>query len=192
MLIRTSVLLSTALLFAGGAFAQTTAHIRKQDQQTRIAKGVHSGQLTAGEAKSLEGKQANLNRQIRDDRSANRGKLTAQEKKQINNRQNNLSKQIYADKHNANTAHYGNGVVGQRRAEQQARIANGIQSGKMTPGEASRVENREQGVNQQIWADHQANGGGALTRQQRAQINQQQNGTSQAIYNKKHNGQNGY
>jgi hypothetical protein len=57
------------------------------------------------------------------------GKLTAAEKQQINKQQNQLSKQIYNDKHNANTAKYGNNPVGQRRENQQDRIAQGIKSG---------------------------------------------------------------
>ncbi len=50
--------------------------------------------------------------------------LTAGERQQINHQQNNISKSIYTDKHNDNTAHYGNTEVGQRRDNQQDRIAN--------------------------------------------------------------------
>ncbi len=138
---------------------KTQLTIAAQDQQDRIANGVQSGQLTAGETKNLEGREANLNREIKDDRQADGGKLTTQERQQVNKQQNNLSKSIYQDKHNANTAHYGNNEVGQRRENQQDRIAQGIRSGQMTAGEAARTENREQGINQQIHADRQANGG---------------------------------
>jgi chorismate mutase len=191
MYIRSLVFMAGTLLLTAGAFAQSTVNNRRQNQQDRIANGVSSGKLTAGETKSLEGQQANLNRQVRDDRRADGGKLTAQERKQINGEQNKLSKNIYNDKHNATSAHYGSGQVGQRRANQQARVANGIRNGSLTPGEASRLENREQGVNQQIHADRQANGG-KLNAQQAKQVNQAQNKASQAIYNQKHNGQNGY
>jgi len=61
--------------------------------------------------------------------------LTASEKKQVNRQQNQASKQIYADKHNANTAHYANNKVGQRRENQQDRIAQGVKSGQLTAGE---------------------------------------------------------
>jgi hypothetical protein len=191
MYIRSLALLTGTLVLSAGAFAQSTVNSRRQDQQDRIANGVDSGQLTAGETKSLEGKEANLNREIRDDRKADGGKLTGQERKQINGQENNVSKNIYNDKHNASTAHYGSGTAGQRRANQQARIANGIRNGSLKPGEASHLENREQGLNQQIRADRQANGG-KLNAQQVKQVNQAQNRASQAIYNKKHNGQNGY
>ena len=159
---------------------------RRQDQQDRIANGVKSGQLTAGETKNIEGREANVNREIKDDRQANDGKLTAQERQQVNRQQNNLSKSIYNDKHNSNTAHYGNNEVGQRRENQQDRIAQGIKSGQMTAGEAARTENREQGINQQVHADRQANGG-KLTGQERRQVNHEQNRASRQIYRQKHN-----
>jgi hypothetical protein len=168
---------------------QPTVNERRDTQQQRIANGVDSGQLTAGETKNLESREANLNREIKDDRTANGGKLTTQERQQVNHQQNNLSKSIYNDKHNASQAHYGNNEVGQRREMQQDRIANGIRNGSMTAGEAARTENREQGINQQIHADRAANGG-KLTGQQKAQINKEQNGASRQIYRQKHNARN--
>jgi hypothetical protein len=162
---------------------------RREDQQQRIANGVQSGQLTAGETKNLETREANLNREIKDDRAANGGKLTSQERRRINHQQNNLSKSIYNDKHNAAQAHYGNNEVGQRRENQQDRIANAIRNGSMTAGEAARTENREQGINQQIHADRAANGG-KLTAQEKAQINKEQNAASRQIYRQKHNAKN--
>ena len=165
---------------------QPTVNDRRENQQDRIANGVQSGQLTAGETKNLESREANLNREIKDARTANGGKLTQQERHQINRQQNNMSRSIYNDKHNANVAHYGNSEVGQRRQNQQDRIAQGIRSGQMTAGEAARTENREQGINQQIHADRAANGG-KLTAQERHQINREQNGASRQIYRQKHN-----
>jgi len=194
---RTLITLAVAAFVASGPlFAQqsqpqtqptNTVNDRRENQQDRIANGVQSGQLTAGETKNIEGREANLNREIHDDRAADGGKLTPQERRQVNRQQNNLSRSIYNDKHNANTAHYGNNEVGARRQLQQDRIANGIRSGQMTAGEAARTENREQGINQEIHADRQANGG-RLTGQERAQINHQQNGASRQIYRQKHNG----
>jgi hypothetical protein len=162
---------------------------RREDQQQRIANGVQSGQLTAGETKNLESREANVNREIKDDRTANGGKLTQQERQQVNRQQNNMSKSIYNDKHNAAQAHYGNNEVGQRRENQQDRIANGIRNGSMTAGEAARTENREQGINQQVHADRAANGG-KLTPQEKGQINKEQNGASRQIYRQKHNAKN--
>jgi len=159
---------------------------RKENQQDRIAQGVKSGQLTAGETTNLETKEAAINGETRADRAANGGKLTTAEKQQINGQQNKLSNQIYADKHNANTAHYGNNTVGQRRENQQDRIAQGIKSGQLTAGETAKLENQQKGINQQVKADRAANGG-KLTAGEKKQVNSEQNGASKNIYNKKHN-----
>ncbi len=159
---------------------------RKENQQDRIANGVKSGQLTAGETSNLETKEAAINGETRADRAANGGKLTAAEKQQVNQQQNQLSKQIYNDKHNANTAHYGNNEVGQRRENQQDRIAQGIKSGQLTAGETAKLENQQKNINQQVKADRSANGG-KLTSGEKAQVNKEQNAASKNIYNKKHN-----
>ena len=160
---------------------------RKENQQDRIANGVKSGQLTAGETANLENKEAAINGETKADRAADGGKLTGAEKQQINQQQNGLSKQIYQDKHNANTAHYGNNEVGQRRENQQDRIAQGVKSGQLTAGETAKLENQQRGINQQVKADRSANGG-KLTNGERRQVNREQNRASRNIYNKKHNG----
>jgi hypothetical protein len=159
---------------------------RKENQQDRIANGVKSGQLTAGETANLEKKEAAINKETRADRAANGGKLTSAEKAQVNKQQNQMSKQIYADKHNANTAHYGNNKVGQRRENQQDRIAQGIKSGQLTPSETAKLEKQQQGINKQVAGDRKANGG-TLNASQKKQINKEQNQASRNIYNKKHN-----
>ena len=163
---------------------------RKENQQDRVANGVKSGQLTAGETSSIESKQAALNGETKADRAANGGKLTSAEKTQINQQQNGLSKQIYQDKHNSNTAQFGNNPVGQRRENQQDRIAQGIKSGQLTAGETTKIENQQKGLNQQISADRSANGG-KLTAAERTQVNHQQNQASRNIYSKKHNARTG-
>ena len=188
----------TVLLFGTVTMAQTPTATtpdpapkteigqRKENQQDRIANGVQSGQLTAGETANLEKKEAAINAETRADRAANGGKLTAAEKQQVNRQQNHLSNQIYADKHNANTAHYGNNQVGQRRENQQDRIAQGIKSGQLTAGETAKLENQQKNINKQVATDRAANGG-KLTGAEKQQINKEQNGASKNIYNKKHN-----
>jgi hypothetical protein len=163
-----------------------TIEQRKENQQDRIANGVKSGQLTAGETANLEKKEAAINKETRTDRAANGGKLTAAEKAQVNQQQNQLSKQIYTDKHNANTAHYGNNKVGQRRENQQDRIAQGIKSGQLTAGETAKMEKQQQGINKQVAADRKANGG-TMTASEKKQVNREQNQASRNIYRKKHN-----
>src|SRR5215470_13583166 len=190
-------LLPVVVLAAGSvAFAQQTQTSdpqpksevgkRAENQQDRIAQGVKSGQLTAGETANLESKEAAINGEVKADRAANGGKLTAAEKAKVNRQQNHLSNQIYGDKHNAATQHYGKNKVDQRRENQQDRIAQGIKSGQLTAGETAKLENQQRGINKQVHADRAANGG-KLTAGEKAQINKEQNQTSTNIYNKKHN-----
>ena len=188
--------LGTAILTAmvmPAAFAQSTSTTtpptvqqRKTDQQDRVANGVQDGQLTAGETKNIENKEAGINAEEKTMRADDNGHLTTADRTKLNNQQNRLSNNIYNDKHNANTAHYGNNEVGQRRENQQDRIANGIKSGQMSPSEAAKAENHEQNINKHIAADRAANGG-KLTPQEKKNINQRQNNASKQIYNEKHN-----
>ncbi len=159
---------------------------RKDNQQDRIGQGIQSGQLTAGETKNLETKEAGLNKEERTMRSEDDGHLTAADKSKLNNQQNHLSNQIYDDKHNANTASYGNNEVGDRRENQQDRIAQGVKSGQLTPGETAKLENQQQGINRTDAGMRQANGG-KLTGADKKALNQEQNKASKNIYNKKHN-----
>src|SRR6266513_774728 len=158
---------SAATVATPAAKPKPTVAQRKENQQDRIAQGVKSGQLTAGETANLETKEAAINGETKADRAANGGKLSAAEKKQINGQQNQVSKQIYKDKHNANTAHYGDNKVGQRRENQQDRIAQGIKSGQLTAGETAKLENQQKGI--------------------KKQVNHEQNAASKNIYHKKHN-----
>lgn len=201
MKIRLLTVFGASLLMTGVVLAQQTpvptpaptptsapnsVNQRRENQQDRIANGVQSGQLTAGETRNLEGREANLNNEIKDDRQADGGKLTQAERQQVNRQQNRISNSIYQDKHNAATQNY-KGEVGARQQNQQDRIAQGIRSGQMTAGEASRAEGQQQRINNQVGADRQANGG-RLTAGERQQIHQRQNNASRNIYNKKHNG----
>ena len=168
------------------AFSQEVQD-RKDNQQDRIAQGVASGQLTAGETANLEGKEANLNAETRAMRAENGGTLTAGDKALVNQQQNRLSGQIYADKHNAATQGTPTTEIGQRKENQQDRIAQGIKSGSLTAGETANLERKEAGLNAETRAMRAGNGG-TLTGGEKALVNQQQNALSRQIYNKKHNG----
>jgi hypothetical protein len=76
-----------------------TINQRRENQQDRIAQGIDSGRLSAGQAAHLESKEAGLNHEIRNDREDHNGHLTNRERGQINRQQNRLSRQIYRDKH---------------------------------------------------------------------------------------------
>jgi len=104
----TAVLTSALVIAPAALLAQTTttttptpgAHDynigqRKVDQQDRIANGVKSGQLTAGETSRLEHQEAGM-------RAQDNGHLTGQDRKTLHAQQNQESRRIYRDKHNAN------------------------------------------------------------------------------------------
>jgi hypothetical protein len=161
---------------------------RKENQQDRIANGVKSGQLTAGETGNLEKKESSLNQEEHDMRKLDNGKLTGSDKATLNQQQNQLSKQIYQDKHNAAVQNTDpKSEVGKRAENQQDRIGQGVKSGQLTSGEAAHLEKNEARVNREVRNDRAANGG-KLTPQERKQVNQQQNKMSRQIYRDKHNG----
>lgn len=76
---------------------------RLENQQDRIASGIGSGQLTAGEAARLEARETELRHEIATDRKANGGKLTDAERKEINQELNGLSTRINKEKHDEQT-----------------------------------------------------------------------------------------
>jgi hypothetical protein len=102
-----NVVLAAIVAFAPAAiYAQTATpppdiNQRKVDQQDRIAKGVKSGELTAGETSRLEHQEAGINKEEHGMRAQDNGHLTVQDRKTINHQQNVESKRIYTDKHNA-------------------------------------------------------------------------------------------
>ena len=73
---------------------------RKTDQQDRIAQGVKSGQLTAGETSRLEHQEAGINREERGMRAQDNGHLTKTDRQTLHQQQNQESRRIYRDKHN--------------------------------------------------------------------------------------------
>jgi hypothetical protein len=91
-----STLLTMAL--AGMGFTQINA--RRINQQDRIAQGIRSGQLTAGETARLENQESRINHEVRRDRAANGGRLTPCERAQVNRQLNRESARIYRAKHN--------------------------------------------------------------------------------------------
>lgn len=169
------------------AAAPATINQRKENQQDRIANGIQSGQLTAGEAGKLEKKEGELNQEERDMRKLDNGHLTAADRATLHQQQNTVSKDIYKQKHDAQIQNVNpKSEVGQRERNQQERIAQGVKSGQMTAGEAANVEHREAAIGHEVHSERAANGG-TLTQAERRQVNRQENRTSRAIYRKKHN-----
>jgi hypothetical protein len=76
--------------------------------------------------------------------------------------------------------------VQKRQADQQGRIAKGIQNGSLTPKEASRLEKNEAGIEKRKEADMAAHNG-HLTKPEERRLNRQENRASRRIYHAKHN-----
>ena len=101
-------LIASLTLAPAAIFAQTPTpgqhdydiNQRKVDQQGRIAQGVKSGQLTAGETSHLEHQEAGINKEERGMRSQDNGHLTKSDRQVIHQQQNQESRRIYRDKHN--------------------------------------------------------------------------------------------
>ena len=99
---------AAALTFTLAAGAQSTntdpkdptIAQRKENQQDRIAQGVKSGQLTAGETGRLEHQEAGINKEERGMRAQDNGHLTKSDRQTIHQQQNQESRRIYRDKHN--------------------------------------------------------------------------------------------
>ncbi len=166
-----------------------TVNQRKDNQQDRIGEGVENGSLTANETKNLEKKETRLNAEERRMKARDDGKLTAADRAKLQHQQNVLSKDIYKDKHNAAVQNTDpKSEVGKRQRMQQERIGQGIESGQLTAGEATHLENQETHINREVARDRAANGG-TLTAGEKAKINHQQNKESRHIYRQKHDGQ---
>ena len=161
---------------------------RAENQQDRIAQGIKSGQLTAGETARLERKEAAVNSEVRDMRKVNGGTLTPKDRQVVNQQQNRLSRDIYAQKHDAQTQGHGTGEIAQRKENQQDRIAQGVSSGQLTARETARLEGKESALNQET-RDMRALDGGKLTPKDKQAVNQQQNRLSNDIYREKHDGE---
>jgi hypothetical protein len=76
--------------------------------------------------------------------------------------------------------------VEQRQATQQARIAEGVRSGALTPHQTARLEHREARLQHQE-ARMRARHGGVLTHHDRRVLARHENHLSRAIYRAKHN-----
>lgn len=182
--------LSTAAL-AQTAATPTTApqniNARKENQQDRVAQGIKSGQLTAGETTKIEKNESAINHEERDMRKLDNGKLTGADRATLQQQQNSVSKQIYTDKHNTATQPKANGPINDRKENQQDRIAQGVKSGSLTPSETAKLESKQASINHEE-RNMRAADNGHLTGQDKAALNQRQNNQSKAIYKDKHNG----
>jgi hypothetical protein len=77
--------------------------------------------------------------------------------------------------------------VNQRQYNQQRRIDHGVASGRLTPGEAARVERQQASINRQEDRMRDRHGG-YLTGRNRAVLQHRQDNASRHIRYAKHNG----
>ena len=76
--------------------------------------------------------------------------------------------------------------VNRRETRQQARIAQGVKSGQLTPGETRRLERGERRLQSNEKKD-MAKDNGHLTKQDQRKLNREANHMSKRIYADKHN-----
>ena len=76
--------------------------------------------------------------------------------------------------------------VNRREERQQDRIAKGVKSGELTPGETARIEKGEARLQKRETKD-MSKDNGHLTKQDKTQLNHEENRLSQRIHRDKHN-----
>lgn len=81
--------------------------------------------------------------------------------------------------------------IHQRKVNQQKRIAQGVKSGQLTPGETAKLEHQQRSINHEERNMRKADNG-HLTRTDRRQLTRRQNRASANIYAKKHNNRAGH
>lgn len=104
-MLKTTLIGATLALASLGAFAQTaTPRVdqREANQQSRIAQGAASGQLTPKETNRLEKEQAKIDRVEAKGKAD--GLVTARERARLHRLQNAASKDIRHQKHDAQVA----------------------------------------------------------------------------------------
>ncbi len=84
-----------------GTASMDSVNGRRFGQPGRSANGVAKGRPTPNQTQRLEGRGANVNREIRNERQANGGRLAPQERRQVNRQQQNLNRSIHNGKPNA-------------------------------------------------------------------------------------------
>ena len=181
-----------ALLLAGSvaipALAQTAATEvqRNTNQQQRIEQGLQSGALNTREAGQLERQQSHVDTMEKN--ALKDGTLSPAEQSRIQAAQNKTSAAIAADKHNAklgNPASKSSQRMQadvQRNVNQQARIEQGVASGKLSNGQVASLERGQAHVNH---AEAHAAANGHVGAVEQATVQGKENTQSARIYHKK-------
>ncbi len=94
-----AVCASLAAALPAAASAQTVGQ-REVNQQRRIEQGVRSGQLTPGETRHMETREARLNYRTDRMRARGDGRLSFRDRVALQRQENRDSRAIYRAKHN--------------------------------------------------------------------------------------------
>lgn len=189
---RQSIVIAVTLLFSAAASAQdspASATQRDANQQDRIEQGLQSGELSTRETGRLERQEQAIDHQEAHDLKQN-GSLTPQEQQRLTREQNRVSSNIYRDKHNGVTGNPNSASSQrlqadvQRNANQQQRIANGVNSGQLTNTETGHLEGGQARVNR---SEANAAANGHVGAREQARTQGKENYQSARVYNKKHN-----
>ncbi|MFO1345360.1 MAG: hypothetical protein U1E85_03590 [Rhodocyclaceae bacterium] len=180
---------------SGAAFAQSAGNEfvqRNVNQQQRIEQGLQSGQLTTREAARLEKGESRVENM--EARALRDGQVTRNEARHIDQAQDRLSRDIYREKHDAQVGNPNSPSSQRMQADvarninQQQRIAQGVRSGQLTPGEAGRMQHREATINRM---QGRAGADGHVGRNEQRGIQHAQNHQSEAVWRQKHDRQEG-
>jgi hypothetical protein len=183
-----------ALIIAGSfalpVLAQTTASEiqRNTNQQQRIEQGLQSGALSTKEAGKLEREQTQVDHMEKN--ALKDGTLTSAESARIQSAQNKTSKSIAAQKHDAqlgNPASKSSQRMQadvQRNANQQARVEQGVKSGKLSNQQVASLERGQAHVNR---AEANAAANGRVGAVEQASVQGKENVQSARVHNKKTN-----
>jgi hypothetical protein len=159
-----------------------TVQQRKKHPQKHIAHGVQKRHRTAGEAASLERKEAGASTEERNIREDNHGRLTSANRARLQHRQNHVSKAIDHKKHNAVVSRAHARTAPEQRP-QQHRSAQ-LKTGQLTTRQAAHLETKETSLRHQIHSDREQDAG-KLTPED--QTNPQQDKSTNQIHLKEHN-----
>jgi hypothetical protein len=72
---------------------------RLNNQNKRVDNGLAQGKLTPGQAEKIQGQDARIRQQERQDASQNGGHITKAEQRQLNKEENGVSREINRDEH---------------------------------------------------------------------------------------------
>ncbi len=161
---------------------------RDINQETRVERGLKSGQLSTGEAAKLERGEARIDRM--ESKALKDGNLSQQEATSIQGAQNLESETINRLKHNDVTGNPNSASSQrmqadvQRNINQQRRIERGVQSGALTKKEVSQLERGQARVGR---AEARAGADGHVGAREQARIQNRENNQSRKMFQDKHN-----